>query len=45
MSNIKYGKLSDKVAGEIPWNKLFLDLLYHIDLKNLRYNKEVNKEL
>ena len=44
-SNIKYGKLPAKVAEEIPWNKFFVDLINHMDLKNTHVvvKREINK--
>ena len=40
VSNKKHGKLSAKLAEEIPWNKLFVDLIstYVIRRKSKREN-------
>ena len=34
--NIKYGKLPAKVAEEMPWNKILLDLVKLIDHMDLK---------
>ena len=33
-SNIKCGKLPAKVAEEMPWKKIYVDLIDHIYLKD-----------
>ena len=42
-SNIKYGKLPDKEAGEIPRNKLCVDLIgnYVIQIKGQKYDLNI----
>ena len=41
----KCGKLPAKIYEEIPWNKLLVDLIDHMDLKNIYkpYYKTVKK--
>ena len=43
-SNLKYGKLPEKISEEVPRNKLFVDLKDPIDLENpyLIVKREIN---